>query len=113
MEAGAPQQQEQLAKWFKDRNIITTGAMLNKYKNLDAAPRVNQCRQFAMALGVCVEWLYTGRGPKHAGPSYDEQEQSVIDALREIDDIGERTDWFGYLRVALRRDHPPDQNPGA
>ena len=109
---GAPTEQERLAKWFADiYGIKTSGAMLNKYRNIDAAPRINKCREFAVALGVAVEWLYTERGPKHPGPVLEKPENEVLDALRQIDDIGARTDWYGYIKIAVPRGRPPRPGP--
>ena len=64
MAMGAPKQQEKLSKWFKKEHKITiSGPMISRYKK-DELPRMDQCRQYSLALGVCVEWLLTSRGSR-------------------------------------------------
>lgn len=107
-ERGGPIEQVPLSKWFWDEHgIKISGPMINRYKNEDALPRLDQCRQFAIALGVTVEWLYTGRGLKYPGPALTRDEQEIIRRLRSIESPEERRNWLGHMMVSL----PPA--PGA
>lgn len=84
-EVGGPTAQVPLSKWFKKKHKIKiSGVMINRYKKEDAAPRIEKCREFAVALDVQVEWLYTGRGLKRPGNSLSETERRILRMWRRL-----------------------------
>lgn len=97
----APLQQEQLSRWFAtEHGIKISGGMISRYRS-GALPRMDQCREYAMALGVAVEWLYSERGLKHPGPPLTPDEQEIIHRLRSIEDPEEHRNWIGHMLVSL------------
>lgn len=98
-EAGGPTQQEPLSKWFRDvHGINVSGPMLNKYKKHDKLPRMEQARDYAVALGVSVEWLYSGRGTRFPmqGPT-SESERRLLGMWRRL---SPKLKWmaFSYMQ---------------
>ena len=63
--------QESLGKVFG-----VSGTMAWYYLNGEKLPSMDKAIQMAGKLGVCVEWLLTGKGPKH--PVGDEASGDVI-----------------------------------
>lgn len=100
---GAPKTQPALSKWFADlHNIKISAGMISRYTAGDEAPRTKKCRIFAKALGVCVEWLYTARGPKHPMDPLTPLEEQLIREIRAIENGGRDTkteQLISYLKV--------------
>lgn len=57
--AGLPATQKELGKVFG-----VSGVMVNYYRNGEKLPSMERAIEMAEILGVCVEWLLTGRGPR-------------------------------------------------
>lgn len=85
---GAPQSQVGLSEWFKNEHgIKVSGPMLSKYRNHDELPRMSKCRDFAVALGVNVEWLLSGRGTKRPSDiPLNEYERRLLGMWRRLDE---------------------------
>lgn len=84
--AGGPTTQQALSAWFKRKHgIAISGPQLSKYKKHDILATMENCRAFAVALNVSVEWLVTGRGSRHLidGPM-SETESRVIAMWRQL-----------------------------
>ena len=82
---GGPAEQEKISKWFWDNHKIkVSGAMINKYRNQNKLPRMEKCREYAIALDVCVDWLLTGREPKMPEGKISKQEAKVLDLWRSF-----------------------------
>lgn len=64
------------------------------------APKLQNVLKLAERLGVCVEWLYTERGPKHPGIAMDEMTEQLLDVWSHLNEI-HRRDLLGYLRMNL------------
>ena len=68
LESGAKKDtHEYLRDWFRDEHdILISTAMISRYgPKKRELPHMQQCRDYAVALGVCVEWLYSGRGARY------------------------------------------------
>ncbi len=63
-ESGVPDSQSALGQLFG-----VSGVMVWSYRNGEKLPRMNTALRIASALGVNVEWLLTGSGPKHSKPA--------------------------------------------
>lgn len=104
-EAGGPTKQEPAAQWLRDRyGIRISPAMLNKYKNLDSKPRVEQAARYAEALGVSIEWLYSGIPPMRPMSPLDEDEEALIKLIRDLPTADRQAvlrELIGYLKVRL------------
>lgn len=50
-------------------------------------PKLENCIALANNLGVCVEWLYTGREPMFAGSSEDKTLAKLIGHWPYLDDL--------------------------
>jgi len=61
----------------------------------------------ATRLNVCVEWLYTGRGPKNPPLANDEQLEPLLSLWPRLDDEIKR-DLVGAARLRAK---PADQPP--
>ena len=84
---GGPAEQEKISKWFWDNHKIkVSGAMINKYKNQNKLPRMEKCREYAIALDVCVDWLLTGREPKMPKGEISKPEVEVLNLWRLLPD---------------------------
>lgn len=99
--------QEHIKKWFAERNVKISATMINKYKNSDAVPRMKKCRDFADALGVTVEWLYTGRGSKYPTGSVLPEVRELNSMILDIEDQSERNDYLGHFKTILRNHLKP------
>lgn len=100
--AGAPVAQQKLSAWLKkNHNIAVSAAMISKYTTKDICPRMRLCRDFAVALGVRVEWLYSGRGDMRPMDPLDPEERELIELLRQVPSAEGRTDLIGHIRVYL------------
>lgn len=63
-EAGLPKTQNALGK-----ALGVSGTYVWKVRNGESVPAMDTAIEWAEILGVCVEYLMTGRGPKHPPPS--------------------------------------------
>lgn len=68
-------------------------------------PELDTAVDLALQLGVCVEWLYTERGPKHPGPPGDKVAQQLWSMWGDLSDDGKR-DLLGFARGLQMRDDP-------
>jgi DNA-binding XRE family transcriptional regulator len=68
----------------------------------DGGPRLGIARQLAEKLDVCVEWLYTGRGPMRPPP--DDPVMRELLALWPHLNEGTRRDLLGFARIAADGD---------
>lgn len=62
LESGLALKQKELGKAFG-----VSGTMVWNYLHGEKLPGMTNARVIAMKLGVCVEWLLTGRGPQRPG----------------------------------------------
>ena len=87
-EAGGPvKPRKKISIWFdKFHNIQISGPMISRYIKNDEIPRMDQCREYAIALGVRVDWLLTGRPPKRPMAPLTDLEQALIEEIRKIDE---------------------------
>lgn len=51
----------------------------------NSAPRLNVALAFCKATGICVEWFYTGKGPKWIPPT-DPESQDLWNAWTQLDE---------------------------
>lgn len=72
-------------------------------------PKLRNALKLAVALGVCVEWLYTERGPKRPGPIDDAQARRLWDLWARLDDAS-KDELVGYAAVRATK-APPSSNP--
>lgn len=75
-----------------------------------AGPRVRIALAVATQLGVCVEWLYTGRGPKYPGDPLAPGLDELAMLWPRLDDDTKR-DMLGAARLKARpfgKGAPPD-----
>ena len=77
-EANLSDTQADLAKIF-----MVSAAMISYYKTGKKLPSMETALLIATKTGVCVEWLLSGRGPKHPPPSVESSDW--LD-LRGVDD---------------------------
>jgi len=73
----------------------------------NGVPELAKGISMATRLNVCVEWLYTGRGPKNPPIPNDEQLESRLSLWPRLDDEMKR-DLVGYARLRVK---PADQDP--
>ena len=76
---------EYLKKWFfEEHKIKISTTMISRYGK-DELPRMEQCRDYAIALNVRTEWLLTGRGPRYIeeGP-ITETERRILGMWRHM-----------------------------
>ena len=71
-ESDLPQTQVELGKYFG-----LSGTMIWFYLNGEKLPSMKNAIAIARRLGVCVEWLLTGRGPKYPNPPPGEPELPI------------------------------------
>lgn len=59
------------------------------------APEMDKVLAMALELNVCVEWLYTGRGPMHPAVALDAYGEELLGVWHQLD---EKTKWIitGY-----------------
>lgn len=83
---GAPVTQQGAKAWLEKRGRdleigieISTTMIFNYYR--EELPRVDQCRKYALALGKCVEWLYTGEGPE---APLNKDEKRLVGSFKRI-----------------------------
>lgn len=100
---GAPSTQKALSEWFwENHEISVSAAMISKYITNDQLPRILQCRDYAQALGVTVEWLYTGGNEMRPMDPLDPDERELLDLIRSLPTAKERNDLLGYMRVYIK-----------
>ena len=71
----------------------------------DGFPSLPNTVKLALRSGVCVEWLYTERGPKRPPPA-DPTAQRLWEIWSRIDDVTKGE----IVRLAIERAGPPDAN---
>ena len=49
-------------------------------------PTLKQAVRFGMKTGVCVEWIYTGRGPKHPEAKPGSTTEAVLQIFHALDE---------------------------
>jgi DNA-binding XRE family transcriptional regulator len=81
---------------------------VNEWRN--AGPRIEIARQFCQVAGCCVEWLYTGRGPKRPPPT-DALGQRLMSLWAELPDDDSRGIVLGFI-AGLLHTHPTDRARG-
>jgi hypothetical protein len=77
----------------------SSGTLWNKK---DGGARLGIARKLAEKLDVCVEWLYTGRGPMRPPP--DDSVMRELLALWPQLNEGTRRDLLGFARIAADGD---------
>lgn len=65
-DAKVPTTQDALGKFFG-----VSGVMVWNYYHGEKLPSMKTAIVIAQKLDICVEWLLTGRGPKHPGDMVD------------------------------------------
>lgn len=81
----APTTRVGAAEWLlREHGIEVSSTQITKYVNDDELPRMEQCRDYARALGVTMEWLYTGRGVRWPIDPLTEDEDSLIRRIRRL-----------------------------
>jgi len=66
--------QPSVQRWAKGRN----------------APTLKQAIRFCLKTGVCVEWIYTGRGPKHPEAKPGSTTEAVLQIFHALDEDGRK-----------------------
>lgn len=63
-------------------------------------PTVERCRELAGKLGVCVEWLYSGEGPRRPQVPTDKEAEKLWDIWRKLTTESRQnlTGYAAYLR---------------
>lgn len=79
---------------------------VNEWGDKDRAPAMPTGVKLAMALGVCVEWLYTERGPKRPtdGANVDEHLSPILEVWPNLDPALKR-------QIARYADFIKDEKP--
>lgn len=72
----------------------------------DAVAELPTGISLAKRLNVCVEWLYTGRGPKHPGVAGDEYAEALQGLWPQLNDETKR-DLVGLARLKAEDREPP------
>lgn len=106
LEKSGPTEQESLSKWFlTEHGIHVSGPMISKYKTKDSVPRMDRCRAYAVAVGVTVEWLLTGRGARYPqdGPISD-GERRMLGMWRRLSTALKRNAFDYVERLRLTPD---------
>ncbi len=74
-----------LRDWFKKEHGISISTTMISNYGRDELPRMEQCRDYAKALNVCVEWLFTGCGLKRPGDgAISETERRILGMWRHM-----------------------------
>jgi hypothetical protein len=96
----------------KDAGVLIGGpwpqSTAKKWKN-GGLPTMENAVALAEKLDVCVEWLLTGRGPKHP---LSKIEVSTVEWLRKLDDDLQRKEALGMLKANVLMTPPDPQQAG-
>lgn len=65
----------------------------------DQYPSIESTVLLARTLGVCVEWIYTGRGPKRPGTALDQHAERLLRAWPLLNDET-KAHLVGYAEVS-------------
>jgi hypothetical protein len=76
-----------------------------EWNRLGIYPKMEHAVELARRLGICVEWLLTGRGPKHPPPAGDSFADQLWAVWPDLSDDAKR-DILGHARGAHLRDDP-------
>ena len=71
----------------------------------DGAPSVENSTTLGRELNVCVEWILTGRGPKHPGPPMEPAAQALWELWKRIPPE-DRPLVVGYAEGKIRPSQP-------
>jgi transcriptional regulator with XRE-family HTH domain len=82
---------DQLSRRFK-----VSAPMISNYRHGIKIPSMPTAIRIARELDVCVEYLLTGRGPKHPGASNDDDGNSIV-----FDMTGIPSEQHGKFAAAL------------
>lgn len=74
------------------------------------APELDNALKLALALDVCIEWLYTGRGPKRPGIPLDRYAQQLWELWPQLTD-GERGKLLGIALGSVPSADPVAPRP--
>ena len=75
---------------------------VSKWKNGINTPSLTNCIDISIATGVCVQWIYTGEGPKMIEPAEDSKIAALLDILRELNE-DDRAEVLNF--AAFRQKH--------
>lgn len=79
---GLPPIQEEAAKIISGKQgSISDWNKPNRYPSIDNAVAI------AKRTNTCVEWIYTGRGPKHPGPPEEPDAQQLWDLWGRLPEL--------------------------
>lgn len=81
---------------------------VHEWSKIDGYPTIANARTLALKLGVCVEWLYTERGPKRP-PPVDATAQRLWEIWPRLDDVSKGE----ILGRAIERAEPPHPDGAA
>jgi hypothetical protein len=90
---------ERLTEAFGEQALPTTGnaiakklgmsqGSVNKWQRGEGLPEADTIRELALRGRVCVEWLWTGRGPKYPNSEPDAQAAELMRRWPELDAKG-------------------------
>jgi transcriptional regulator with XRE-family HTH domain len=74
-----------------------------KWENLGVLPERKRIAEIAIALGVTMEWLETGRGPKFVPNSEDPVSMEIFRLVADADEL-QRMEFLNYLQYLSGKD---------
>ncbi len=80
---------------------------VSEWKSRGSAPKLDHAIALATKLNVCVEWIYTGRPPKHPAPPAEPIAQQLWSLWPRLDD-DTKQQILGHAQLSAR----PTSLPG-
>lgn len=101
-EAGKGKTQQDLADL-----VGITQPSVAEWNRADGGPSLPTAIDLAEKLNTCVEWILTGRGPKHPGPPLDALTDQLMEVWKTLSP-DQRRDLVGHLRMIRLPAAAPD-----
>lgn len=87
-----------------------TQPSVSEWNDAGRGPELPNALRLAKALDICVEWIYTERGPKRPGPPLDQYAQQLWSMWPSLDEDLKR-DLVGYVRIKMQPSNFPPADP--
>lgn len=78
---------------------VEQGTVSGTWNKPGRAPELDKVVRMSKELNVCVEWLYTGRGPMHPLPNLDHVAEELLRLWPRLEDNA-RTAILGFATVS-------------
>lgn len=84
---------------------VEQGTVSGTWNKPGGAPELKRVLEMSTELNVCVEWLYSGRGPMHPLPDIDPTAEALLRIWPNLTDEA-RMAILGFATVSIKGENP-------